>query len=155
MFLIELFVILIFTSPFAFAQLICGPGTSLSFSKLGSGWNATVSVSSITSIGSDIYAGGNFNGNTTHIGKFNGSNWSSLSERIVGGYVGSLTSIGNTLFAAGSFTSVDNVPNTAYVAGWNGTNWFSLGSQGPNQKAEVIIAMGTNLYIGGKLALLN
>ena len=101
-----------------------------SWSDVGTGLSGP--VSSLTSVGSDLYVGGTFanaggNVNADKIAKWNGSSWSSLGTGL-DKKVNSITSVGSDLYIGGWFTNTGYVANTDKIAKWNGSGWSALGA---------------------------
>ncbi len=108
----------------------------------------------------DLYVGGRFTraGETiaSHIARWNGSNWSSLSSGITGVSVSSLASDSNYVYVGGFFDSAGTrgAPN---IARWNGSEWFSMGigltalvgGQAARPSVLALETDGTMLYAGG------
>jgi hypothetical protein len=115
--------------------------------------------------GSNLYAGGYFamaGGSfaTVNVAQWNGSNWSSVGDGILGmsgdGYgvsVSALAVMGSNLYAGGYFTTPAGFRRFATnVAQWNGQSWSALGSGiGPDGGDEVssLAVWGNTLYAGG------
>jgi hypothetical protein len=132
-----------------------------SWSALGPGLNGTNGptafgnpiVSALAVSGSDVYAGGFFNGAAANIAKWDGGNWSPLGSGMSGppqypySSVAALAVIGGYLYAGGTFTNAGG--STAnYIAKWDGTNWTTLGS-GMNSQVQALAVQGSDLYAGG------
>ncbi|HTK81164.1 MAG TPA: T9SS type A sorting domain-containing protein [Bacteroidota bacterium] len=114
-----------------------------SWSRLGSGISAGP-VYAIATIGSDVYAAGDF---PKLFYKWNGSSWSTPPGNIYG--AGSaLAVIGSDLYIAGDFYSDISGSPPKFVAKWDGAarSSLGLGTDGPVYALAVI---GTDLYCGG------
>jgi trimeric autotransporter adhesin len=99
---------------------------------------------SLTSHGSDIYAGGNVG----YLDKWDGTQWTSVGGG-TNGYEGvkAMIFIGNDLYAGGDFTKAGET-DAKYIAKWNGTQWSALGS-GMNGQVRALLAYGNDLIAGG------
>lgn len=113
----------------------------------GSNWSAlgegvqNATLNSLTSIGNDLYVGGeDYATFTPYFGKWNGSSWSRLSTGdVFSNYIKALTALGNNLYA----TSNDS------VAKWNGNSWSPLSDSFDGAAFSVLATVGTDLYVGG------
>ena len=95
-------------------------------------------IRAITTVGTDIYVGGDFqragglNGLPVNsIAKWNGTSWSSLGGGVVyrdilDSYVFAITAVGTHIYAGGYFLSAGGVPTTS-IARWDGQSWHSVG----------------------------
>jgi hypothetical protein len=110
--------------------------------------NSTVLALAV--IGTDLYAGGDFqtSGGVTadRIAKWNGSVWSALGTEMIGS-VGALAVIGTDLYAGGVFTPANGGPANN-IAKWNGSVWSALGT-GMNSPVLALAVSSTDLYVGG------
>jgi len=113
------------------------------WSALGSGMNNTVSA--LTAVGTNLFAGGYFTSASNSIAEWDGSAWSALDTGMIG-RVSVLAGNGSNLFAAAP-------PSTAGGAGsiakWDGSAWSVLGS-GMNGEVLALAVSGTNLFAGGQ-----
>ena len=88
--------------------------------------------------------------------KWNGSAWSSLSNKLVTNVAGlasikAMTVYNNKLIVAGRFDTINGVA-AINIAQWNGTTWSSLGSGGPSTSfgtIESLTVFNNELYAGG------
>jgi hypothetical protein len=103
---------------------------------------------SLTSHGSDIYAGGNVG----YLDKWDGTQWTSVGGG-TDGYEGvkAMTFIGNDLYAGGDFTKAGGV-DASRIAKWDGTQWSPLGS-GVNGQVRALLAYGTDVIVGGDFTI--
>jgi len=131
------------------------------WTALGSGLNEGTDyyVNALAVNGTTLFVGGGFTtvaGSTltvNNIAKWDGANWSGLSQNGTDGTVNALVMMGTTLFVGGSFTTVNNGAVTVnYVAKWTGSAWSSLGSLtdvGTSDEVFALAVNGTNLYVAG------
>jgi hypothetical protein len=139
----------------------------------GSAWSALGSngaengyfhVYAIAVSGSDVYAGGYFNGlagiaTADYIAKWNGTAWSALGSNGSGhgalkAPVYALAFSGPNLFVGGGFNNAAGNPLADRIAKWNGHAWSALGSNGSgdgalNARVGALAISGGDLYVGG------
>jgi len=149
-----------------------------SWSAVGGGsWGGSALngfVEALAVDGTDLYAGGSFNGayngstwvgTASRIAKWNGSVWSGLGGDGAGGgsiYNGVVYAIAadgsGNVYAGGSFTNVKNgpaaLPAADHVAKFNGTVWSAMGvgagGEGSlDNNVNAIAVIGTDVYVGG------
>jgi Rax2 C-terminal beta propeller domain/Bacterial Ig domain len=137
------------------------------WSALGSGISSAsgsaTTVYALATIGTDLYAGGDFR--TTgalgakYITKWNGSAWSALGSGM-DSTVLALTVSGTDLYVGGTFNTVRGV-SASRIAKWDGSSWSALGSGlsgmssalSGSARVLALAASGTNLYVGGSFSL--
>ena len=136
-----------------------------SWSALGSGIPATPGssyVSSIATIGTDVYVGGRFASaggvsNTGNIARWDsstgvtGSTWNSLGTSLNGDVNALLALSPSSLMVGGAFTNAGGNSTANYIAKWDPTNssWSGL-SGGLNNTVTAISSINNILYVGGK-----
>jgi hypothetical protein len=131
------------------------------WSAVGSGLGGNVfgdDVWSLLCSGSDLYAGGSFDGppgapNTLkYIAKWNGSTWSGLGSGMARASgedvrIYALAFTGGNLYAGGAFTNAGgNAANR--IAKWDGSAWSPLGA-GLSAPVYALVVSGGDLYAGG------
>ncbi len=120
-------------------------------------WDA-VSVDALAVSGSDLYVAGQFRSSiggvvATHIGKWDGHDWSplgagSLRGPAFDGTVNARAVSGTDVYAVGYFTAAGGV--TAHnIAKWDGYAWSPLGSGVEVWNATAIAVLGTDVIVGG------
>ena len=110
-------------------------------------------------IGSNLYAGGNFDRASwiiaDNIAMWDGSSWSTLGS--LGGMnapVFALETDGSNLFAGGSFTGAGG-SGCNYIARWTGSDWNPLGGgvSGGGVTALAYHSAASMLYVGGSFTI--
>ncbi|MCX6251462.1 MAG: T9SS type A sorting domain-containing protein [Bacteroidetes bacterium] len=103
---------------------------------------------SLTSHGSDIYAGGNVG----YLDKWDGTQWTSVGGG-TNGYEGvkAMTFMGDILYAGGDFTQAGGI-DASRIAKWDGTQWSTLGS-GVNGQVRALLVYGNDLIVGGDFTI--
>lgn len=132
-------------------------GGSVEIYKLvGSVWTVigntlTGAVTSIKSIGTDVYMSGCQSISAvsipSRVAKWDGSVWSSVGAGTTNSSVLRLSVIGTDLYACGGFLTMSSVAANR-IAKWDGAVWTPLGV-GLNSNALSLTNDGTNLYVGG------
>jgi len=89
-------------------------------------------ISSLGSVGSDLYVGGSFTSagsvSTRGIVRWDGSSWNALGGGLARGSVQAIAVMGSTVFVAGNFDSVDGGRLVASgVAAWENCKWIVVG----------------------------
>jgi trimeric autotransporter adhesin len=119
-------------------------GTSSTWNAVGTGIGGSAAVvNAIASMGTDIYAGGNFTtagGNpVTYVAKYNGSAWSALGNP--GGPILCMAAFNGSLYAGGSFG----------VKKWNTSTsaWDPIGTLSGSQVVLAMTVYNGALTIGG------
>lgn len=156
-------------SSFAANDIACWDMVAGTWSALGEGLQlGTGSVEALAVSGSDLHAGGTFREiggilNTSGIGKWNitASSWGPAvpvvpGDGIIGSGAGTIDAFvdaGSVVYVAGSFTFAGSVAANN-IACWNKATrtWSVLGSaaqNGTNGAVNVMILIGTDLYVGG------
>lgn len=134
----------------------------------------TNAVFALESIGTDLYAGGDFLNvagisQADFVARWDGANWSALGSNLAGtdgslnSTVRALTHYKNKLYVGGDFINVSDsggdLPAADYIAQWNGSHWSALGSNGNGDgslnKRVNALAMGNALYVGGLFSDVN
>jgi trimeric autotransporter adhesin len=114
-------------------------------------------VYAITSVGSNIYAGGSFaypGSNTTrlnYVGMWNGSGWSPLDTGL-NATVSALAVMGGNLYVGGSFYKTYAGMDLKRIGMWNG-HWNQLGTGIPNGWVNALAVSGNDLYVAGSFSL--
>ncbi len=134
------------------------------WSALGSGMVSTngfpASVSALTVLGGDLYAGGLFTsaGNSAahSIAKWDGSSWSDLGSGIPfpidpNVRVNALVVSSNDLYVGGWLYTAGGTP-VNHIAKWNGSSWSAVGA-GMEQSVSALAMSGSNLYAGGTFTI--
>jgi hypothetical protein len=160
------------------------PGTSLiacwdrdsnTWSGVGGGLDDSGFVQAIATFdagsGAELIVGGVFSEtnsgvpDTTHIAKWNGSQWSSLGTGLVGDLVGAMTTwdgvVGNRLYVGGRFPTAGGVTVNG-IAAWDGSQWHSTGDGITGSFHPYVGTMlvwddgsGEKLYVGGRFDIMN
>ncbi len=134
---------------------------------LGNGVSGTV-YSLVVDGSNNVYAGGAFtvacgdvvcsSGNITvnNIGKWNGLNWSALSNGVNGNVLALVVDGSNNLYVGGEFTRVcgnlacSTGTTVNRIAKWDGISWSPSLSYGVNSLVRALAVDGSNnLYAGG------
>lgn len=111
-------------------------------------------VLTLTSMGTDLFAGGYFtvagNSGASNVAKWNGSEWSGLgSGKGIIGDVKAIAVHGSDIYAGGSFTLSGNT-GANNIAKWDGIKWSVLGDGVNYGGIDCLAFLGTDLYAGGK-----
>jgi hypothetical protein len=126
----------------------------------GRNWNALRTglegpVYAITVSGSDVIAGGDFDGaagtQLGNIARWDGSDWHAMGLG-ASGTVLALVTAGANVYAGGSFaTMVGAADQTARIARWDGSAWQPLGDgiNGTYDEVRAITVSGADVYAGG------
>jgi trimeric autotransporter adhesin len=110
-------------------------------------------VKSLTSMGTDLFVGGQFtiagNSGASMVAKWSGSKWYSLgSGKGIGEQVRSLAIHGSDVYAGGSFSSAGNI-GANNIAKWDGTKWSALGDGVNYGGVDCLAFLGNDLFAGG------
>lgn len=116
-----------------------------SWSALGLGLSDPVQALAVS--GSDLYAGGEFDGTLNYIARWNGSAWSAVGAGL-NSTVYALTVSGSNLYVGGAFTFAVGSGPAHKIAGWNGSAWSTFGS-GWNSAVTAWALLSGDLYAGG------
>lgn len=128
-----------------------------SWSALGGGviQNGSYGVLALAAIGTDLYVGGGFWGTGGANGSPNIIKWNTLNSTWLPMSTGlndrvyALSILNGELYAGGGF----NAGN--HIVKWNGTSWSNLGNGTSGSVTGwnwSLLAMGTELYVGGQFA---
>lgn len=113
--------------------------------------NLSPYVTSLTTSGSDLYAGGLFTtagGNPANrIAKWDGNTWTGLGSG-VNNAVLALAAIGTNLYAGGNF-AIAGGATIGPIARWDGNIWFSLGAGPTNGQVLALTTRGNELFVAG------
>ena len=114
-------------------------------------------VYALTSVGSDLFVGGQFAtaGNgiaVNNIARWDGSAWHALGAGVnSANTVRALATDGVSLFVGGDITSAGGSPAN-YIARWDGTAWHTLGTSpndGTDSFVDALAFANGKLYVGG------
>ncbi len=98
-------------------------------SNVSTGFNLLVSSTALAVYGGELYFGGGFTSAggapSSHIIRWDGTQWRSLGGNAPVAGVQTLRVIGNELYVGGEFSGVPGVPGTTALAKWNGTQWLA------------------------------
>lgn len=125
-----------------------------SWTTLGSGVDGVIFA--ITSLGTDLFVGGNFSiaggSHAAGIARWDGTNWfplgSGLSNSNGAASVSAITVSGSDLYVGGVFTSAGGVLANG-IAKWDGTHWSALGPGIEGSAVNAIAVSGRKVYVGG------
>jgi hypothetical protein len=133
----------------------------------GSSWHAWSSggpfAYTLTSIGSDIYAGGRFsylNGGALYVGniaRWDGTTWNELQGGVSGAGFSQIATVfalavsGNNLIVGGDFEYAGTTPANN-IAIWDGSQWSELGG-GIEGTVRAILVEGNDIYVGGQFTM--
>jgi hypothetical protein len=125
-------------------------------------------VSSIAMVGSDLYAGGQFEAvggdpAAANLVRWNGATWSAVGTKNPGhpvfeAPVAEVLAVGGVLYVAGNFEDAAGIAQADHIAMWDGHDWSALGSDVSGNGAisgafpiqiEALAAVGDDLYVGG------
>jgi hypothetical protein len=121
------------------------------WSSLGVGLNS--SVNTVVNYQNEVVAGGFFTGQSFqgetlfHVGRFDGSQWHTLSLDGTNGVVRSLFTQNGIVYAGGDFTTMDGV-NASHIAARINGEWEALGN-GINGPVHAIAFFGGEIIAGG------
>ncbi len=114
-------------------------------------------ISAIAVAGKDIYVGGAIgragSAPISRLARWNGSAWSGLGSS-VNGDVHALATSGSDLYVGGTFTQA-GATLVSNLARWNGSDWSTVGSSaigsiGVDAPVTAMVALGGDLFVGGK-----
>src|SRR4051812_35175324 len=120
--------------------------------------NATVSA--VKTVGSVLYAGGNFTDaggdpSGDRIAKWNGTAWRPLGTGLAGGQVFAIAESGGKIFAGGDFQNASGNPDADGLAVFDGVSWAPYCDDpahvGPtvNGGVKALQVIGSKMYVGG------
>jgi len=118
--------------------------------QLPGGLPASSAVWSLKVVGSDLYAGGNFDSiggiAANRFARFDGFSWHSYPQ--LGSDVSAIEEYNGEIYVAGDFNAGNGKKD---IAKWNGTNWVSVGGgfSGPNSWVNCMTVYQGLLYVGG------
>lgn len=131
--------------------------TEAGWSSLG-GFSGGCAVTALAIVGTDLYAGGAFQGcprrDSANIARWSGTGWENLGGGVAfKGLTGAVHALaGGTaeLYAGGAFTK----PHASQlelnrVGRWDGTAWHALGT-GLDGDVHALVLRGTELYVAGE-----
>ncbi|HRQ73964.1 MAG TPA: GC-type dockerin domain-anchored protein, partial [Phycisphaerales bacterium] len=127
------------------------------WSPLGAGAPATIELAVYNDgTGEGLYSGGQ--GSSRYIGRWDGSEWSTLGEG-TNGPVRALAVFedgdGEALFVGGAFTMAGDVP-ASKIARWDGNEWSALGAGVTTDVFALAVyndGNGKALYVGGAFTM--
>jgi N-acetylneuraminic acid mutarotase len=115
--------------------------------------------------GSDLYVGGQFaqtgNAAVTNLGRIarydtTGGTWHGLSNQGLSDGVSAIAMVDSTLYVGGQFTQTTDgsVINLGHIALYDTTSatWEALPNQGLSNWVYVVVAVGSDLYVGGEFS---
>ena len=133
----------------------------------GSSWSPLVSgsngvngingtVTALTVIGTDLYAGGWFTNAggipAENIAKWDGTNWSALGSGLsAAGAINALASMGNNIYATSYILDPTLGGPGNIIVKWDGSNWSLLSVM--DDYVSSFLVDGTNLYAGGQFTM--
>jgi hypothetical protein len=141
------------------AEALAWDGATWSSPGYLSGAHVDVTSMAVLDDGSGpaLYVGGNFTSPVNHIGKWDGSSWSTLGSGIPGEFnwvncVAAWDSgAGTEIYAGGNFTSAGGV-SVNNIAKWNGSSWSSVGTGTDGAVYSLLVfddGSGPALYAAG------
>ena len=137
------------------------------WSALGSGITDILfgqgTVYSVKAIGTDVYAGGNFDRAgglpANGIARWDGANWHPLGSGVSGsgipGQVYAMDVTGSDLYVGGTFENAGGMAAN-FIAMWDGDNWSTLGSGSNNGIGGIVHSINADksgVYVGGNLTV--
>ena len=132
------------------------PGSGIGVDEGQIGSQIEGAISSVASIGSDIFVAGDFlmagGKRVNSIAKWDGTTWSGLGTGVEDFYgqpgsINDMSVIGGNLFVCGQFAFAGGV-GVQGVAMWNGTSWVSLGAD-ISGTVRCLANVNGVLYLGG------
>lgn len=114
--------------------------------------NSSSYIYAATSIGNDLYLGGNFTGfagnkHSNNIVRWDGAAWHSVQQGLSGA-VRALYADGTDLYVGGDFVNAGGYASADYIAIWNGSSWAPMGS-GTSARVRAINKYNGSIHIGG------